>query len=196
MRNFPYILRETSEGFRPITLETELLTERVMPIFGMIDDELANFVFAAISYLDDLSENPDSVDMVINSPGGSVDAGLAIYDMIRTSNIPINTIVYGQASSIASILAVCGENRKIYPNSFIMIHEPSGVASSFQASASEMKSHSDILDGAKKKLVDIYVKHTNLTNEQIEEYIRGVGTNINATQAVELGFADEIIPYS
>ena len=196
MHNFPYILKETAEGFRPITIETELLSERAICIFGLIDDALAEAVFQQFRYLE--SQGVEPIELVINSPGGGINAGFAICDFIRCCSVPVRTIVIGSACSIASIIAICGDERLIYPNASIMIHEPTTITSGSNAvmSNAEMEAQTENLSAAKDKLIDLYVQHTSLNKDQLVNYLKGIGTNFTAKQTVEFGFTDRILPYA
>jgi ATP-dependent Clp protease protease subunit len=162
----PMVVEQTSRGERAYDIYSRLLKERVVFVVGPIDDYMANVVVAQLLFLE--SDNPDKdINLYINSPGGVVTAGLAIYDTMQYVRCDISTICVGQAASAASLLLMAGEKGKRYalPNSRVMIHQPSGGA---QGQATDIEIQAREILYLRGRLNDIYVKHTGQSLEQIE----------------------------
>jgi ATP-dependent Clp protease protease subunit len=161
----PMVVEQTSRGERAYDIYSRLLKERVVFVVGPIDDYMANVVVAQLLFLE--SDNPDKdINLYINSPGGVVTAGLAIYDTMQYVRCDISTICVGQAASAASLLLMAGEKGKRYalPNSRVMIHQPSGGA---QGQATDIEIHTKEILYLRGRLNEIYAKHTGKTVEQI-----------------------------
>ncbi|PLW28653.1 hypothetical protein PCANC_19921 [Puccinia coronata f. sp. avenae] len=154
--------REGRGGERAFDIFSRLLRERVIFVGGEINDADANLIVAQLLYLE--AESPDPIELYINSPGGSVTAGLAIYDTMQYIRSPVHTICIGQACSMGSILLGAGAKgfRKALPNSTIMIHQPSGGSS---GQASDMAIRANEILRLKKRLIEIYAKHCGKEEE-------------------------------
>ncbi len=162
----PMVVEQTSRGERAYDIYSRLLKERVVFVVGPIDDYMANVIVAQLLFLE--SENPDKdINLYINSPGGVVTAGLAIYDTMQYIRSDVSTICVGQACSAASLLLTAGAKGKRYalPNSRVMIHQPSGGA---QGQATDIEIQAKEILYLRGRLNQIYVKHTGQLLEQIE----------------------------
>lgn len=162
----PMVVEQTSRGERAYDIYSRLLKERVVFVVGPIDDYMANVVVAQLLFLE--SENPDKdINLYINSPGGVVTAGLAIYDTMQYIRCDVSTMCIGQAASAASLLLMAGAKGKRYalPNSRVMIHQPSGGA---QGQATDIEIQAREILYLRNRLNNIYVKHTGQPIEQIE----------------------------
>ena len=160
------VVEQTSRGERAYDIYSRLLKERVVFVVGPIDDYMANLIVAQLLFLE--SENPDKdINLYINSPGGVVTAGLAIYDTMQYIRCDVSTMCIGQACSAASLLLMAGAKGKRYalPNSRVMIHQPSGGA---QGQASDIEIQAREILYLRGRLNGIYVKHTGQPLEQIE----------------------------
>ena len=161
----PIVVEQTSRGERSFDIYSRLLKERIIFLVGPIDDNVANLVVAQMLFLE--SENPDKdIQFYINSPGGVVSSGLAIYDTMQFIKPEVSTMCIGQACSAASLLLMAGTKGKRFalPNSRIMIHQPSGGA---QGQATDIEIHAKEILYLRGRLNEIYAKHTGKTVEQI-----------------------------
>jgi ATP-dependent Clp protease protease subunit len=186
------VVEQTSKGERSYDIYSRLLKERVVLLEGEVHDQMANLIVAQLLYLE--SEDPDQdINLWINSPGGSVTAGMAIYDAMQFIKPDVNTIVMGQACSMGSLLAQAGASGKrfILPNARHMIHQPSGGA---RGQATDMEIQVREILEMKRNLTGIYVKH-NSANKTYDE----LGTDMerdrfmSAEQAVAYGLADQVV---
>jgi ATP-dependent Clp protease protease subunit len=162
----PMVVEQTSRGERAYDIYSRLLKERVVFCVGPIDDYMANVIVAQLLFLE--SENPEKdINFYINSPGGVVTAGMAIYDTMQYIRCDVSTMCVGQACSAASLLLTAGAKGKrlALPNSRIMIHQPSGGA---QGQATDIEIQAREILYLRSRLNNIYVKHTGQTLEQIE----------------------------
>ena len=162
----PMVVEQTSRGERAYDIYSRLLKERVVFCVGPIDDYMANVIVAQLLFLE--SENPEKdINLYINSPGGVVTAGLAIYDTMQYIRCDVSTMCVGQACSAASLLLMAGAKGKrlALPNSRIMIHQPSGGA---QGQATDIEIQAREILYLRNRLNNIYVKHTGQSLEQIE----------------------------
>ena len=188
----PIVLEQTSKGERSYDIYSRLLRDRVILLEGEVHDQMANLIVAQLLYCE--SENPDKdISVYINSPGGSVTAGMAIYDAMQFVKPDINTIVMGQACSMGSLLAQAGApgKRMILPNARHMIHQPSGGA---RGQATDMEIQVKEILEMKKNLTNIYVTH-NSKSKTYEELAKDMERDffMSAQQAVDYGLADEVI---
>ena len=188
----PMVLEQTSRGERSYDIYSRLLKDRVILLEGEVHDQMANLIVAQLLYLE--SEDPSAdISVYINSPGGSVTAGMAIYDTLQFIKPEISTIVMGQACSMGSLLAQAGsaEKRMILPNARHMIHQPSGGA---RGQATDMLIQVNEILAMKKSLTDIYVKH-NSKGKTFEELASDMERDnfMSAQQAVEYGLADKVL---
>jgi ATP-dependent Clp protease protease subunit len=188
----PVVLEQTSRGERSYDIYSRLLRDRVILLEGEVHDQMANLIVAQLLYLE--SENPDKdINLYINSPGGSVTAGMAIYDAIQFIQPDVCTIVMGQACSMGSLLAQAGAKgkRMMLPNARHMIHQPSGGA---RGQATDMEIQVKEILEMKKNLTGIYVKH-NSVGKTYEELAKDMERDyfMSAQQALEYGLVDTVL---
>jgi len=188
----PMVLEQTSRGERSYDIYSRLLRDRVILLEGEVHDQMANLIVAQLLYLE--SENSDAdISLYINSPGGSVTAGMAIYDTMQFIKPDVVTIAMGQACSMGSLLAQAGAagKRKILPHTRHMIHQPSGGA---RGQATDMEIQVKEILEMKKYLTEIYVDH-NSKGKQFDEIAKDMERDnfMSAKQALDYGLADEII---
>jgi ATP-dependent Clp protease protease subunit len=188
----PIVLEQTSRGERSYDIYSRLLRDRVILLEGEVHDQMANLIVAQLLYLESEDSNKD-INLYINSPGGSVTAGMAIYDTIQFITPDVSTIVMGQACSMGSLLAQAGAKNKrlILPNARHMIHQPSGGA---RGQATDMEIQVKEILEMKRNLTNIYVKH-NSKEKTFEELTKDMERDhfMSAQEAVEYGLADRII---
>jgi ATP-dependent Clp protease protease subunit len=190
LNQVPIVVEQTPRGERAYDIYSRLLKERVVFCVGPIDDYMANVIVAQLLFLE--SENPDKdINLYINSPGGVVTAGLAIYDTMQFVKPDVSTICIGQAASAASLLLMAGAKGKRFalPNSRIMIHQPSGGA---QGQATDIEIQAREILYLRGRLNEIYVKHTGQPLEQIERDMERDNFKSGAA-AKEYGLIDEVI---
>lgn len=188
----PMVVEKTSAGERAYDIYSRLLKERIVMLEGEVHDHMANLIVAQLLYLE--ADSPGKpITMFINSPGGVVTAGLAIYDTMQMSKCPIATYVIGQACSMASLLAQSGTagQRFILPNARHMIHQPSGGA---RGQATDMEIQVREILEMKRNLTSLYVKH-NSRGKTYEEFARDMERDnfMSAQQSVDYGLADAVI---
>lgn len=186
----PYVVEQSGTGERQYDIFSRLLKDRIIFIDGEIGDQMADLVVAQLIFLE--SEDPKKdINLYINSPGGSVTAGLAIYDTMQYVSCPIRTICMGQACSMAAILLAAGENgkRAILPNARVMIHQPSGGA---QGQASDIIVSSRELQRIKEVTTRLLSFHTGRSEEEISKDILR-DYYMNADQAAEYGIVDKVM---
>lgn len=188
----PIVLEQTSRGERSYDIYSRLLKDRVILLEGEVHDQMANLIVAQLLYLE--SEDADKdISLYINSPGGSVTAGMAIYDTMQFIKPDIQTIVMGQACSMGSLLAQAGAagKRMILPNARHMIHQPSGGA---RGQATDMEIQVKEILEMKKNLTNIYVKH-NSTGKNYSQLQADMERDffMSAREAVDYGLADKVI---
>ena len=186
----PMVIEQTSRGERSFDIYSRLLKERVIFIVGPIEDHMANLVVAQLLFLE--SENPDKdVHLYINSPGGSVTAGLSIYDTMRFIKPDVSTMCIGQAASMGAFLLSGGtkEKRYILPNARSMIHQPSGGA---QGQATDIEIQAKEILFLRERLNGLLAEHTGQTMEVIERDTER-DRFMSAEQSVEYGLVDEVI---
>ncbi len=166
MTFMPYVNEQTSRGQERWDIFSRLLKERIIFVAGSIDDAVAAIVTAQLLFLE--SENPKrEIAMYINSPGGYVTSGLAIYDTMQYIRSPVSTVCIGMAASMGSLLLAAGEKgvRICLPNARVMLHQPSG---GYRGPASDIERHAEDILYTKKRLNEIYVKHTGQPYERVE----------------------------
>lgn len=162
----PQVIENTSRGERGFDIYSRLLRERIVFLTGPVDDHVATVVVAQLLFLE--AENPKKeISLYINSPGGVVTAGLAIYDTMQFIRPKVSTLCIGQAASMGSLLLAAGEAGARYalPNARIMVHQPSG---GFQGQASDIVRHAEDIMKVKRRLNEIYVRHTGRDYDSIE----------------------------
>jgi ATP-dependent Clp protease protease subunit len=186
----PMVVEQTARGERAYDIYSRLLKDRLVFIVGPIDDNVANLVVAQLLFLE--SENPDKdVQLYINSPGGVVTSGLAIYDTMQFIKPDVATTCIGQAASMGSLLLAGGAKGKRYclPHSRVMIHQPSG---GFEGQASDIHIHAREILNTKQRLNEILAKHTGQTVERIAQD-SDRDNFMEATKAVEYGLVDTVL---
>ena len=186
----PMVVEQTPRGERAYDIYSRLLKERVVFCVGPIDDYMANVIVAQLLFLE--SENPDKdINLYINSPGGVVTAGMAIYDTMQFIKPDVSTICVGQAASMGSLLLAAGSKGKRYalPNSRIMIHQPLG---GFQGQASDIEIHAKETLTIKEKLNAILSRHTGQSMEQVTRDTDRDNFK-SAVEAKAYGLVDEVI---
>ncbi|MDA0977650.1 MAG: ATP-dependent Clp endopeptidase proteolytic subunit ClpP [Proteobacteria bacterium] len=185
----PMVLEQTARGERSYDIYSRLLKERIIFVVGPIDDNVANLVVAQLLYCE--SENADKdVQLYINSPGGSVTAGLAIYDTMQFINCEVSTLCIGQAASMGAFLLAGGTKGKRYclPNSRVMIHQPSGGS---QGQASDIEIQAREILFLRERMNEILGQHTGKTAEQVARDTER-DNFMTANQALEYGIIDKV----
>jgi ATP-dependent Clp protease protease subunit len=186
----PMVVEQTSRGERSYDIFSRLLKERIIFAVGPVQDTMSTLIVAQLLFLE--SENPDKeISMYINSPGGVVTSGLAIYDTMQYIRPKVATLCIGQAASMGSLLLTAGEKGKRYvtPNSRIMIHQPSG---GFRGQATDIEIHAQEILNLKKRLNNLYVHHTGQKLPVIEKSMER-DNFMSAEDALKFGLVDEII---
>ncbi|HUB64302.1 MAG TPA: ATP-dependent Clp protease proteolytic subunit [Methylocella sp.] len=186
----PQVIENTSRGERGFDIYSRLLRERIIFLTGPIEDHMASVIIAELLFLE--AENPKKeIAMYINSPGGVVTAGLAIYDTMQFIKPKVSTLCVGQAASMGSLLLCAGEENTRYalPNARIMVHQPSG---GFQGQASDILRHAEDIMKVKKRLNDIYARHTGRDYDTIEKTLDR-DHFMSADEAKEFGIVDHVI---
>jgi ATP-dependent Clp protease, protease subunit len=185
----PMVIEQTNRGERAFDIYSRLLKERIIFLIGGVNDAVASLICAQLLYLE--SENPNKdIAFYINSPGGYVSAGLAIYDTIQFIRPEVSTVCVGQAASMGSLLLAAGAKGKRYslPNSRIMVHQPSGGA---QGQASDIEIQAQEILKLRSRLNDIYVKHTGQSLDVIETAMER-DKFMSAEEAKSFGLIDEV----
>jgi len=186
----PMVVETSSRGERAYDIFSRLLKERIIFLTGPVEDHMATLVVAQLLFLE--AENPTKeIAMYINSPGGVVTSGLAIYDTMQFIRPKVSTTVIGQAASMGSLLLAAGEPGMRYalPHARIMVHQPSG---GFQGQASDIERHAKEILDLRHRLNQIYVHHTGQPLEKIEEALER-DNFLTADAAKEFGLIDEVI---
>jgi ATP-dependent Clp protease protease subunit len=190
MNLVPMVVEQTNRGERAFDIFSRLLKERIVFITGPIEDGMSTLVIAQLLFLE--AENPKKeIAMYINSPGGVVTSGLAIYDAMQFIRPPVSTLCIGQAASMASLLLASGHKdmRFALPNARIMLHQPSG---GFQGQATDIMLHAQEILNVKKRLNEIYVKHTGQALKKIEDALER-DYFLTSDMAKEWGVIDKVI---
>jgi ATP-dependent Clp protease, protease subunit len=186
----PMVVEQTSRGERSYDIYSRLLKERIIFMTGQVFDEMASLLCAQLLFLE--SENPSKdIAFYINSPGGVVTSGLAIYDTMQYIRCPVSTVCIGQAASMGSLLLTAGAAGKRYalPNARIMVHQPSGGA---QGQATDIEIQAREILRIRQRLNEIYVRHTGQTLERIESKLER-DTFMSAEEARDFGLIDEVV---
>ena len=186
----PMVVEQTSRGERAYDIYSRLLKERIIFLVGSVNDSVATLVTAQLLFLE--SENPKKeIYFYINSPGGLVNAGLGVYDTMQYIKSPVSTLCIGQASSMGSFLLAAGEKGKrlSLPNSRIMVHQPSA---GFQGQATDIEIHANEIMSLKKRLNEIYSKHTGRTVEEIKKTLER-DKFMTPQEAKEFGLIDKVV---
>ena len=186
----PMVLEQTSRGERSFDIYSRLLNERIIFIGQPIDDDIANLVVAQLIHLE--SDDPDKdISVYVNSPGGSLHAGLAIYDAMQYVNPDVQTLCYGMAMSAGSLILTGGTEGKRFslPNARILIHQPT---SGFQGQSTDIEIHAKEVLELRRLLDEIYAKHTGQSLEQVHDDMER-DRFFSAQEAVDYGLVDQII---
>ncbi|MBM7073106.1 ATP-dependent Clp endopeptidase proteolytic subunit ClpP [Shewanella sp. 202IG2-18] len=188
----PMVVEQTAKGERSYDIYSRLLKERVIFLVGQVEEHMANLIVAQLLFLE--SESPDKdIHLYINSPGGSVTAGMAIYDTMKFIKPNVSTVCMGQAASMGAFLLAAGEKGKRHclPSSRVMIHQPLG---GFQGQASDIAIHAQEILGIKEKLNKVLADHTGQPLEVIEKDTDR-DNFMSAEQALEYGIIDSVLTH-
>lgn len=186
----PMVVEQSSRGERAFDIYSRLLRERVIFLVGPVEDHMANLIVAQLLFLE--AENPDKdIHLYINSPGGSVTAGMSIYDTMKFIKPNVSTICIGQAASMGAFLLSAGEKGKRYslPNSRVMIHQPLG---GFQGQASDIEIHAQEIIAIKQKLNELLAEHTGQDFETVKNDTDR-DNFMTSYEAKEYGLVDEVL---
>ena len=185
----PYVIEQSARGERSYDIFSRLLKDRIIFVSGEIDDDLANSVISQLLFLD--SRNHDDINLYINSPGGNITSGMAIYDTMNYIKSDVTTICVGMAASMASVLLASGKKGKRYilPNAEVMIHQPLGGV---KGQATEIKIVADRILYLRKKLNKILSEKTGKDIKEIEKDTER-DYYLNASDALEYGLVDKIL---
>ena len=189
MNLVPMVVEQTSRGERAFDIFSRLLKERIIFLTGPVEDGMASLIIAQLLFLE--SENPKKeIAMYINSPGGVVTSGLAIYDTIQYIKSPVSTVCVGMAASMGSFLLCAGEpgHRIALPNARIMVHQPSG---GFRGQASDIERHAEDIIKTKRRLNELYAKHTGKPVEEIERALDR-DNFLSSEEAKAFGLVDHV----
>ncbi len=186
----PMVVEQTNRGERSYDIYSRLLKERIIFLTGPVEDGMSTLTVAQLLFLE--AENPKKeISMYINSPGGIVTSGLAIYDTMQFIRPAVSTLCIGQAASMGSLLLTAGEKglRFALPNARIMVHQPSG---GFQGQVTDIMLHAKEIMSLKQRLNEIYVKHTGQALKAIEEALER-DNFMTAAAAAEFGLIDSVL---
>jgi ATP-dependent Clp protease protease subunit len=186
----PMVVEQSSRGERAYDIYSRLLKERIIFLSGPVHDQVSTLIIAQLLFLE--AENPKKeIAFYINSPGGSVSAGLAMYDTMRYIRPAVSTMCVGMAASMGSLLLTAGEKEMRFslPNSRIMVHQPSG---GFQGQASDIERHAQDIIKIKRRLNEIYVHHTGQSYETIEKTLDR-DHFMDPEEAVSFGLIDKVL---
>ena len=190
MNLVPMVVEQTNRGERAFDIFSRLLKERIIFITGPVEDGMASLVCAQLLFLE--AENPKKeISLYINSPGGVVTSGLAIYDTMQFIRPPVSTLCTGQAMSMGSLLLTAGakDARFALPNANIMVHQPSG---GYQGQATDIMIHARFTEKLKRRLNEIYVQHTGQDYEKVEAALER-DNFLSAEEAKEFGIIDRVL---
>ena len=186
----PMVVEQSNRGERAYDIYSRLLKERIIFVTGPVEDYMASVIIAQLLFLE--AENPKKeISMYINSPGGVVSSGLAIYDTMQYIKPEVSTLCIGQAASMGSLLLSAGASGKRFslPNARIMVHQPSG---GFQGQASDIERHAQEILSLRSRLNDIYVKHTGQNLKTIEKALDR-DTFMTSDDAMKFGLIDKVV---
>lgn len=186
----PMVVEQTARGERAYDIYSRLLKDRLIFIVGSVEDQMANLIVAQLLYLE--SENPNKdIHLYINSPGGTVSSGLAVYDTMQFINCDVSTICIGQAASMGALLLTGGSKGKRYalPHSRVMVHQPSA---GYQGQVTDISIHAEEVLALKRRLNEIMAKHTGQDFKQIEQDLER-DNFMSAEDAVKYGLIDTVL---
>lgn len=188
----PMVVEQTSRGERAFDIYSRLLQERIIFLTGPVYDQVASLISAQLLYLESVNPSKE-ISFYINSPGGVVSAGLAIYDTMRYIRCPVSTVCIGQAASMGSLLLAAGEKGRRFglPNARVMVHQPSGGA---QGVAADIEIQANEILYIRRRLNEIYRTHTGQTLEEIESTLDR-DRYLSSEEAVEFGIIDEVVAH-
>ncbi len=187
---WPMVVEQTTRGERGYDLPSRLLKERIIFVTGPVEDHMSASICMQLLFLE--AENPKKeISMYINSPGGVVTSGMAIYDTMQFIKPPVATLCIGQAASMGSLLLCAGakDMRFALPNARIMVHQPSG---GFSGQASDIERHAEDIVKMKRRLNEVYVKHTGQTYEKIERTLDR-DHFMTASESCDFGLIDKVL---
>mgnify|MGYP002528175802 CR=1 FL=1 len=186
----PYVIEQTSRGERSYDIYSRLLKERIIFLGEEVNDVTAGLVVSQLLFLE--SEDPDKdINLYINSPGGSVTAGMAIYDTMNYVKCDVSTICMGMAASMAALLFIAGSTREMLPHSRVMIHDPL-IGGGIGGSALSVKARADDLMRIRDVTAQVIAQHTHMSLEKVFE-LTAKDTYFEAEEAVAAGLADRIV---
>jgi ATP-dependent Clp protease protease subunit len=188
----PMVVEQTNRGERAYDIYSRLLKERIVFLTGALNDAVASLICAQLLYLE--SENPNKdISFYINSPGGVVSSGLAVYDTMQYVRCDVSTVCVGQAASAGSLLLMAGAQGKRFalPNAKVMVHQPSG---GFQGQATDIEIHAREILATRKRLNEIYAHHTGQSLETIEEAMER-DKFMSAEEAKTFGLIDDVVEH-
>lgn len=186
----PMVVEQTARGERAYDIYSRLLKDRLIFIVGSVEDQMANLIVAQLLYLE--SENPNKdIHLYINSPGGTISSGLAVYDTMQFISCDVSTICIGQAASMGALLLTGGSKGKRYalPHSRVMVHQPSA---GFQGQVTDIGIHAEEVIALKRRLNEIMAKHTGQDVKQVEQDLER-DHFMSAEDAVEYGLIDTVL---
>jgi ATP-dependent Clp protease protease subunit len=186
----PMVVEQSNRGERAFDIFSRLLRERIIFLNGPVEDGMASLIVAQLLFLE--AENPKKeISLYINSPGGVVTSGLSIYDTMQFIRCPVTTLCMGQAASMGSLLLTAGAKgqRFALPNARIMVHQPSG---GFQGQVTDILIHAKEVEGLKRRLNEIYVRHTGQDYETIHSALER-DNFMTSEQAKEFGLIDQVV---
>ena len=185
----PQIIRETAEGLNRLDIRDEMLDQRELELMTSVDAESCAVVIRGLLHLQ--RQNPTApITLYINSPGGEVQSGLALYDVMQAVSCPIRTVCLGMAASMGALLFIAGDEREILPHSRVMIHDP--LIGSMGGSALSVKARADDLMRIRDITAAVIAEHTGMTLDQVFQ-LTAQDTYFEAEAAVEAGLADRVI---
>lgn len=193
MNLVPHVIEQTPRGERSYDIYSRLLKDRIIFLGSAVTDNVANSIIAQMFFLE--MENPEQdIHLYINSPGGSVSAGLAIYDVMQFIKVEVSTYCMGMAASMGSLLLTAGAKGKRYalPNSRIMIHQPLIGGGGISGQASDIEIHAKEMINTKKRLTEIYVNHTGKSYEELDKAMDR-DNYLSPEKSVEFGLVDQVV---
>ena len=186
----PQIIRETAEGLNRLDIRDEMLDQRVLELMTSVDAESCAVVIRGLLHLQ-RQDSTTPITLYINSPGGEVQSGLALYDVMQAVSCPIRTVCLGMAASMGALLFIAGDEREILPHSRVMIHDPL-IGAGAGGSALSVKARADDLMRIRDITAGVIARHSGMSIERVFE-LTASDTYFEAEEAVEVGLADRVI---